>query len=374
MSSASDRDVLNAVAAREPDIRAVSEFVLAHPELSHEEHETSRELADRLEAAGYRVDRGVGEMPTAFRAELDTGRPGGTVGLIAVYDAAPAHRTSDGATVATHSCGHSAQSAGVLGAALALADLRESLTGTVVVVGCPADEIHAPATQRLGSGKALTAARGVWQGVDAALYAHPEFLDAVWTESLWMRRETAVVAGTRTLRNDVEPAPFAAFRRLAPLLETLDRSHVMVETVVLDGDVEEGSGLSLRAQFLVFASAEEEIDVYLRPVREALPDAVWERGNAIEAIRPDARVAAAVKDALAAAGRPVQDDLPPLPFATDFGNVTGVVPAALLGVGRPEGWAFHREGGEQQFAGPEGLAMARSIAEVLALSGLRLTA
>src|SRR3954451_24484755 len=211
MSTVPDRAVLDAVAAHDSDIQAISAFVLAHPELAHEEHGTSRELADRLERAGYRVERGAGGIPTAFRAELATGRPGGTVGLLAVYDAVPAHRASDGATVATHSCGHSAQSAGVLGAALALADLRDSLTGTVVVVGCPADEIHAPETQRLGSGKALTAARGVWDSVDAALYAHPEFLHAVWSESLWMRRETAVVSGGRTLRNDHEPAPFAAF-------------------------------------------------------------------------------------------------------------------------------------------------------------------
>jgi metal-dependent amidase/aminoacylase/carboxypeptidase family protein len=374
MSTLTDQDVLDRVAAREPDIRAVSAFVLAHPELGHEEHATSRELADRLERAGYQVQRGAGDLATAFRAELATGRPGGTVGLLAVYDAAPAHRTSDGATVPTHSCGHSAQSAGVLGAALALADLRDSLTGTVVVVGCPADEIHAPGTQRLGSGKALTAARGVWRGVDAALYAHPEFLDAVWSESLEMRRETAVVSGGRTLRNDLEPVPYAAFRRLGALLQTLDRSRVMVETVVLDGDVEEGSGLSLRAQFLVFATSAEEIDTLLEPVRQALPDAVWERGNAIEAIRPDARVTAVVQDALAAAGRPVRLGVPPLPFATDFGNVTRVVPAALIGVGRPDGWAFHTEGGEPQFAGPEGAAMARGIAEVLALAGRRLTA
>jgi metal-dependent amidase/aminoacylase/carboxypeptidase family protein len=373
MTVVPDSTVLEAVAARERDIREISDFILEHPELSHEEHRTSKELGDRLEAAGYRVERGAGALPTAFRAELSTGRPGGTVGLLAVYDAAPAHRTSDGETVATHSCGHSAQSAGVVGAALALADLGDALTGTVVVVGCPADEIHAPATQRLGSGKALTAARGVWHDMDAALYIHPEFLDAVWTESLWMRRETAIVSGARTLRNDVEPEPFAAFRRLAPLLESLDRGRVMVETVVLDGDVEEGSGLSLRAQFLVFARSEEDIDLLLEPVREALPDARWERGNAIEAIRPDARVSAAVRDALDAAGRPVREDLPPLPFATDFGNVTRVVPAALIGVGRPEGWAFHTEAGEPQFAGPEGVAMAQSIAQVLALAGSRLT-
>jgi len=312
-----------AVDAHEADIRSISAFLLDHPELGHEEVESAGHLADALEAADYRVERGIAGLPTAFRAELDTGRPGGTVGLLAVYDAAPAHRVADGRTVPTHSCGHTAQAAGVVGPALALADLRDSLTGSVVVMGCPADEIHAPGTQRLGSGKALTAARGAWHDIDATLYAHPEFIDAVWSESLWMRRVTAVVTGGRTLRNDLEPTPFAALRRLTDALEDADRATVMLETLRLDGDVEEGSGLSLRAQLLVFGATSEEVEERLAPIREALPDAAWEDGNEIEAIVPDGRVAAAVLDAFAAAGRTVASDVPPLPFATDFGNVTG---------------------------------------------------
>ncbi|MBN9154765.1 MAG: M20/M25/M40 family metallo-hydrolase [Microbacterium sp.] len=369
-----DERILRAVQARDADLQAISAFILAHPELAHEEVECSRFLVGVLERAGFTVETGAAGLPTAFRAELDTGTPGGTVGLAAVYDAAPAHRTWDGATVPTHSCGHSAQAAGVVTAALALADLRDELTGSVVVVGCPADEIHAPETQRRGSGKALTAAGGAWAGVDAALYPHPEFLDAVWTDTLWMRRETATVEGTRTLRDDVDPAPLTALARLTGALEGLPRANVMLETLVLDGDVEEGSGLSLRAQFLTFSQTREGLDDLLAPVRQAVPEAVWERGNEIDAIRPDQGVADVVRDAFAAAGRPVLSDTPPLPFATDFGAVTRTVPAALVGVGRPEGWSFHREGGEAQFAGPEGTQIARDIARVLALAGSRLMA
>src|SRR6516164_10025295 len=41
-----------------------------------------------------------------------------------------------------------------------------------------------------GGGKQLMAAAGVWDGYDAVLYAHPEFIDTVWQASLWMRRDT----------------------------------------------------------------------------------------------------------------------------------------------------------------------------------------
>ena len=66
-------------------------------------------------------------------------------------------------------------------------------------MGCPADEIHAPATVARGGGKAISARAGAWAGIDAALYAHPEFLDTAWLESAWMRRDTARVYGLRDL-------------------------------------------------------------------------------------------------------------------------------------------------------------------------------
>ena len=84
-----------------------------------------------------------------------------------------------------------------MGAAAALAEQRAKLPGRIVVMGCPADEIHAPGTVALGGGKLLTAAAGAWDGVDAVLYAHPEPIDTAWTSSLWMRRDTVIVAGTR---------------------------------------------------------------------------------------------------------------------------------------------------------------------------------
>src|SRR5207248_5814321 len=100
----------------------------------------------------------------------------------------------------------------------------------------------------------------------------------------------------------------------------------------------------------------------------ALPDAAWRPGRLVPGIRPDASVTAAVADAFAAACRGFESDPPQLPFATDFGNISRRAPAALIGVGRPEGWAFHSDDGAEQFASPAGIDAAMTMARVLALS------
>ena len=79
-------------------------------------------------------------------------------------------------------------SGGVIGAIAALAECRDTLDGEVVVMGCPADEIHSPETVARGSGKALGAAAGAWDDIDAAMYVHPESINTVSLASLWMRR------------------------------------------------------------------------------------------------------------------------------------------------------------------------------------------
>lgn len=364
-------DVLAAVAGQERSIRETMEFVHAHPELGHEEHACSAYLCDVLAAGGLDVDRGVGGMETAFRATLRGGRPGRTVGFVCLYDAVAAVRP-DGRTEAVHSCGHGPIAGACVGAALALATLREELAGAVVVMGCPADEIHAPGTIARGGGKALSAEAGLWDEVDAALYAHPEFIDTVSLESRWMRRAAATVAGERALGSaDQAPVRAAAAALEHALGQVPD--DVMLERLELEGDVEEGTGLVLQATFLVFADHEEEVEPRFAALRAALPDASWSLGRLVQAVRPDERVTAAVAEAFALLGRDFVPDPPRLPFATDFGNISHRCPAAQIGVGRPGGWAFHTDEGAAQFASAEGEAAATTVAQVLALSAARLT-
>lgn len=362
-----DAAVLAAVDQAMPGALEVMRFVHAHPELAHEEHECSAHVAGVLEEAGLAVERGVAEMATAFVATLEGASPGRTVGLVCLYDAVPAVRP-DGRMEPVHSCGHGPIAAGVTAAATALASLRGDLAGQVRVYGCPGDEIHAPGSALRGGGKLLSAAAGLWDDVDAALYAHPEFIDTVSLESRWMRREFVTVSGARSLAGDPEPP----LRAAAALIDA-NAVDVMVEHIELDGDVEEGTGLACSARVLVFADTPEELEERCSALRAVLPGAEWRSGPTVEAIRADEGARAAVAAAMDVGGRSYVADPPRLPFATDFGNISRRAPAALIGIGREGGWAFHSDEGAEQFASADGEAAALAVAQVLALAAARLT-
>src|SRR5215470_790686 len=104
-----------------------------HPEISFEEHGTSRFVEQRLRELGLAVHECP--TPTGALAVLETGRPGRTVMLRADIDALPIVEES-GVEFASategrmHACGHDAHTAILLGAARTLAEQAEALSGT----------------------------------------------------------------------------------------------------------------------------------------------------------------------------------------------------------------------------------------------------
>ena len=114
----------DAVDAQRDRILDVTRFVNRHPELAHEEFECSRHIAAAL-ATALDVETTLTGMATGFRATLTGASPGPTVALVAVYDAV-GMPDGDGTLRAVHSCGHGPVAGAVVGAALALASLRES--------------------------------------------------------------------------------------------------------------------------------------------------------------------------------------------------------------------------------------------------------
>jgi metal-dependent amidase/aminoacylase/carboxypeptidase family protein len=366
-----DELVHSAVATERDYANGVLEYVHAHPELGHRERACARFLVEQLRHAGLTVHQPWQGMQTAFRGELTGTESGRSVGLIAVYDAVPAH-DCEGGLAPDRSCGHGPVAAGVVTAAKALSGLRDEFAGTLVVLGCPADELHSPDTVNAGGGKARLAESGACDDLDAVLYAHPEFMNAVWDKSRWMCREEAIVEGPRSLtvggRQPAHEMVQAALR-----LSAEAPGDILIERISSDGDVEEGCRLVTRVVFLLFADSGPSLERTRDRVHGRIADARWRTvGPSYRGIRPDAAVASAARLALESAGRDVESSPPPLPFATDFGNITQRVPGALIGIGRAEGWQFHTPEGARQFASPAGLESAVGIAEVLALTAIRL--
>jgi aminobenzoyl-glutamate utilization protein B len=141
-------------------------------EPGYQETRSAERLASMLEARGFRIERGVADIPTAFVATFGSGEP--VLGLLAEYDALPGlsqqavpeRRQREGGGYG-HACGHHLYGAASVAAALAVADALESgaLAGTVKLYGTPAEEG--------GSAKVFMARAGLFEGVDAVLHWHP---------------------------------------------------------------------------------------------------------------------------------------------------------------------------------------------------------
>jgi len=134
----------------------LSHRIHAHPEVLFEEVRASGWLADALEERGFAVERGVGGLPTAFRAVKEGQGPGPTVAVLCEYDALPGMG---------HACGHNVIATMGAGAGFALAPLMSELPGRLVVMGTPAEEG--------GGGKVLLLEAGAFEGIDAAIMIHP---------------------------------------------------------------------------------------------------------------------------------------------------------------------------------------------------------
>lgn len=140
-----------AITAPLDDLRALYEDLHANPELSFAEHRTAGIIADRLEALGYEVTRGVGR--TGVVGVLDNG-PGPVVLCRADMDALPVTEDTglpyastargidpDGNEVGvTHACGHDMHVTWLLGAAHELITRRAEWSGRLLLVFQPAEE------------------------------------------------------------------------------------------------------------------------------------------------------------------------------------------------------------------------------------------
>jgi len=152
----------------------LSDTIWAYAELGCQEHWSSALLADALEKEGFKVERGVSGMPTAFVASCGSGEP--VIGFLAEFDALPGLSQKAGVSkretviegAPGHGCGHNTMGTAAVAAAIATKRAMEEsgIEGTIKVFGTPAEESL--------SGKIYMVRDGLFDGVDAVLDNHAD--------------------------------------------------------------------------------------------------------------------------------------------------------------------------------------------------------
>jgi aminobenzoyl-glutamate utilization protein B len=171
--------VIEQVDALEQEIVNMSMALWDYSEIALREVRSAEFLAGILEREGFKLARGVADMPTAFVAEWGVGGP--VIGILAEYDALPdigndpvpmKQARADGHAHG-QGCGHNLFGAGSVAAAIALKRTMEAhgMKGTVKLFGTPAEETVV--------GKVYMANAGVFDGIDITLDWHPFYYTEV---------------------------------------------------------------------------------------------------------------------------------------------------------------------------------------------------
>lgn len=166
------KDIVKSVEKHKANLIKLSDEIWALAETAFEEDRSAKLLADYAEQQGFKVDRGVAGMPTAFVATYGSGSP--VISVLGEFDALPGisqkaeptkQPLNEGA--AGHGCGHNLFGAGSLGAAIAVKELIASgkIKGTIKFFGTPSEEKY--------FGKIWMVRAGLWDDVDVNISWHP---------------------------------------------------------------------------------------------------------------------------------------------------------------------------------------------------------
>jgi len=155
---------------KEKSLISLANAVFDHPEVANQEYTAVSLLTDWLGQQGFQTSA-YEDYPTAFRSVWGSGSP--VIGFLAEYDALPGldqNRIPVQAGDASrpgHGCGHNLLGVAAVGAAAALKNRLQAdrLPGTVVLYGCPSEEIL--------EGNVVMAHKGAFRELDVAFGWHP---------------------------------------------------------------------------------------------------------------------------------------------------------------------------------------------------------
>lgn len=150
----------------------VANKIWEYAEVGYQETKSSALLQETLTQAGFKIEKGVAGMPTAFVASYGSGKP--VVGILGEYDALPGVSQDAVPEIkkvegrpAGHACGHNLFGTASAAAAIAVKDwlVANKKSGTIRFYGTPAEEG--------GSGKVYMVREGLFKDVDVVFHWHP---------------------------------------------------------------------------------------------------------------------------------------------------------------------------------------------------------
>lgn len=169
------------------DLSDWNQIIWNYAEPAFREYKSAAWYVDRLRREGFEVEEASGGMPTAFCATWGEGGP--TLAAYAEYDAVPGNcqaatarqepRAGQSKYAPGHTDPHSALGIGALGGILAAKAAMEKhgLAGRIRFFGEPAEKLIAS--------KPIHAAKGYYNGIDAAISYHPAYMLPYFNTTRW---------------------------------------------------------------------------------------------------------------------------------------------------------------------------------------------
>jgi aminobenzoyl-glutamate utilization protein B len=171
-SPTAHKQVLAYVDQNAANYKTVSKQIWDFAELGYHENKSSTLLQTQLKSAGFTIQAGVADEPTAFIASYGSGSP--VIAILGEFDALPglsqkSEPTRDPvvADAPGHGCGHNLIGSGAALAAVSVKQYMDAnhIAGTLRYYGTPAEEG--------GSGKVYMVRDGLFKDVDIVLHWHP---------------------------------------------------------------------------------------------------------------------------------------------------------------------------------------------------------
>ncbi|WP_435355634.1 amidohydrolase [Emticicia sp. SJ17W-69] len=163
--------MLESISKKEMYYGGIAKQIWNYAEVGYQETKSSNLLQETLSKEGFKIEKGVAGIPTAFTASFGEGKP--IIGILGEFDALPGlsqDSTADQKSVggiAGHACGHHLFGTASAAAAIAVKEYMKAnnIKGTLRFYGTPAEEG--------GSGKVYMVREGLFNDVDVVVHWHP---------------------------------------------------------------------------------------------------------------------------------------------------------------------------------------------------------